>query len=110
MYWIGYLNKEIVVTKLAYRLSGLHDKNNNEDMFTKSVFPKVFSEKTAKCYKESATSYKKLFENKEFYDAIMNSLGNVIYRLMKNEYNEDSKEQDNKLKVAEDSEEYKLEE
>ncbi len=82
-------------------------KNNNEDMFTKSVFPKVFSEKTAKCYKESATSYKKLFENKEFYDAIMNSLGNVIYRLMKNEYDEDSKEQDNNLKVAEDSEEYK---
>ena len=85
-------------------------KNNNEDMFTKSVFPKVFSEKTAKCYKESATSYKKLFENKEFYDAIMNSLGNVIYRLMKNEYDEDNEEQDNNLKVAEDSEEYKLEE
>ena len=85
-------------------------KNNNEDMFTKSVFPKVFSEKTAKCYKESATSYKKLFENKEFYDAIMNSLGNIIYRLMKNEYDEDSEEQDNNLKVAEDSEEYKLEE
>ncbi len=85
-------------------------KNNNEDMFTKSVFPKVFSEKTAKCYKESATSYKKLFENKEFYDAIMNSLGNVIYRLMKNEYDEEDKTQDNNLKVAEDSEEYKLEE
>ena len=37
----------------------------------------------------------------------MNFLGNVIYRLMKNEYDEDSKEQDNNLKVAEDSEEYK---
>ena len=48
-----------------------------------------------------------MFENKEFYDAIMNSLGNVIYRLMKNEYDEDSKEKDNNLKVAEDSEEYK---
>lgn len=85
-------------------------KNNNKDMFTKSVFPKVFSEKTAKCYKESATSYKKLFENKEFYDAIMNSLGNVIYRLMKNEYDEENEKKDNNLKVAEDSEEYKLEE
>ena len=81
-------------------------KNNNEDMFTKSVFPKVFSEKTAKCYKESATSYKKLFENKEFYDAIMNSLGNVIYRLMKNEYYEDDLIQDSRLKIAEDSKEY----
>ena len=40
----------------------------------------------------------------------MNSLGNVIYRLMKNEYDEDNEEQDNNLKVAEDSEEYKLEE
>lgn len=81
-------------------------KNNNEDMFTKSVFPKVFSEKTAKCYKESATSYKKLFENKEFYDAIMNSLGNIIYRLMKNEYYEDDLIQDSRLKIAEDSKEY----
>lgn len=84
-------------------------KNNNEDMFTKSVFPKVFSEKTAKCYKESATSYKKLFENKEFYDAIMNSLGNVIYRLMKNEYDDEIKTKEAELKVAEDGEEYKLE-
>ena len=79
-------------------------KNNNEDMFTKSVFPKVFSEKTAKCYKESATSYKKLFENKEFYDAIMNSLGNVIYRLMKNDYDDENEAKDNESEFVEDSE------
>lgn len=79
-------------------------KNNNEDMFTKSVFPKVFSEKTAKCYKESATSYKKLFENKEFYDAIMNSLGNVIHRLMKNDYDNENEAKDNESKFVEGSE------
>ena len=80
-------------------------KANNEDMFVQSVFPKVFSEKTSKAYKESASSYKKLFESKEFYNAIMHSLGNVIYRIMKSENNNN----DSELKVAEDSEEYKLE-
>ena len=86
-------------------------KANNEDMFVKSVFPKVFSEKTSKAYKESATSYKKLFESKEFYNAIMKSLGNVIYRILNSEdtikYSEKNEEESNiELKVAEDSEEY----
>ena len=89
-------------------------KANNEDMFVKSVFPKVFSEKTSKAYKESATSYKKLFESKEFYNAIMKSLGNVIYRILNSDdtirYSETSEEDSNtELKVAEDSEEYKTE-
>lgn len=85
-------------------------KANNEDMFVKSVFPKVFSEKTSKAYKESASSYKKLFESKEFYNAIMNSLGNVIYRVLRSDEefnyskNKDSNTEDSK--VAEDSEEY----
>lgn len=72
--------------------------SNNEDMFTQSIFPKIFSDKTSKAYKESASSYKKLFENREFYNAIMNSLGNVIYRMMKS---------DIKFDVAEDEEKYK---
>ena len=84
-------------------------KNNNEDMFVKSVFPKVFSEKTTKCYKESSGSYKKLFENKDFYNAIMNSLGNVIYRLMKNDHKGKADNKHKKSRVAEDSEEYKPE-
>ena len=88
-------------------------KANNEDMFVKSVFPKVFSEKTSKAYKESATSYKKLFESKEFYNAIMKSLGNVIYRILNSEdtikYSETNEDDTNsEVKVAEDSEEYKL--
>ncbi len=77
-------------------------KANNEDMFVKSVFPKVFSDKTSKAYKESEGSYKKLFESKEFYNAIMNSLGNVIYRIFRND-DEDS------FKVAEDDNNYKKE-
>ena len=60
-------------------------KANNEDMFVKSVFPKVFSAKTSKAYKDSNSSYKKLFESKEFYNAIMNSIGNVIYRILRND-------------------------
>ena len=81
-------------------------------MFVKSVFPKVFSEKTSKAYKESAGSYKKLFESKEFYNAIMNSLGNVIYRLMKSDetFLPNKEKNKNILMVAEDEEEYKYDE
>ena len=89
-------------------------KANNEDMFVKSVFPKVFSEKTSKAYKESSVSYKKLFESKEFYNAIMKSLGNVIYRMLNScdtfRYSETNEEDSNtELKIAEESEEYKIE-
>ena len=77
-------------------------KVNNEDMFVKSVFPKVFSEKTSKAYKDSASSYKKLFESKEFYNAIMKSLGNVIYRMLNNEDNKEIN------KVADDSVQYNI--
>ena len=62
----------------------------------------------SKAYKESATSYKKLFESKEFYNAIMKSLGNVIYRILNSEetirYSETNEETE--LKVAEDGVEY----
>ena len=64
-------------------------KSNNEDMFVHSIFPKVFSNTTAKAYKGSASSYKKLFESKEFYNAIMNSIGNVVYRILRSD-NEDN--------------------
>ncbi len=74
-------------------------KANNEDMFVQSVFPKVFRDKTSKAYKESERAYKKLFESKEFYNAIMNSLGNVIYRMLKND-------QEEMMKVAEESAAY----
>ena len=87
-------------------------KANNEDMFVQSVFPKVFSEKTSKAYKESASSYKKLFESKEFYNAIMKSLGNVIYRMLSSDYTfkynkTDDQNVNNNLMIAEDSEKYK---
>ena len=58
-------------------------KANSEEMFVNAIFPKVFRDKTAKAYTESSGSYKKLFESKDYYNAIMNSLGNFIYRLMK---------------------------
>ena len=56
-----------------------------------------------------------MFESKEFYNAIMKSLGNVIYRILNSDdtirYSE-TNEEDSKteLKVAEDSEEYKIKE
>ena len=57
-------------------------------MFVKSVLPKEFNKKTQKAYRESEGAYKKLFESKEFYNAVLNSIGNVIYRMIKSEVEE----------------------
>ena len=65
-------------------------KANSEDMFVQSIFPKIFSDKTKKAYTETNGSFKKLFESKDFYNAIMNSLGNVIYRLLKSDLDDNS--------------------
>ena len=113
IYDSGIIGEKLNIVNTDWTTYKFYIKANNEDMFVKSVFPKVFSEKTSKAYKESATSYKKLFESKEFYDAIMKSLGNVIYRILNSDdtikYSERSEEDSNtELKVAEDSEEYKI--
>ena len=78
-------------------------KDNNVEMFTKDRFPKIFEKESMKSYMQSSDSYKKLFENKEFYKAIMDSLAPVVYRAVK-----DSTEEI-QMKVAEESEEYKNE-
>jgi len=79
-------------------------KDNSPEMFIDAIFPKIFSNETQKCYKDSNDSYKKLFENSSFYNAVMTSIAPVIYKMLKDKKDEDI------LMVAEDSEEYTAEE
>lgn len=50
-------------------------KANERQVYIQSIFPDIFSKIAQECYMEQMKAFKKLFENKEFYNAIMNSLG-----------------------------------
>lgn len=72
---------KVIITSLAKKVNERNDlknfaEKNDKQVYTKSIFPEVFSKIAQECYMNQMDSFKKLFENKEFYNAIMNSLGN----------------------------------
>ena len=50
-------------------------QNNDKQVYVQSIFPEIFSKIAQECYVQSMNAFKKLFENKELYNAIMNSIG-----------------------------------
>ena len=80
--WLKYYSEEQIIEE-APKTTCYENLFNNNIEHLSDVAIDYFGNKI---------TYKKLFENKEFYDAIMNSLGNVIYRLMKNEQRVSSEE------------------
>lgn len=59
-------------------------KNNEAELFEKSIFPEIFKQMAEDCYAEQMTSFKKLFQNKEFYLAVMEALGKEAYKGLRN--------------------------
>ena len=45
-----------------------------------SLLPKLFQQVAIQCYKESQDTYRVMFENKEKYNAMMQAIGEVIFR------------------------------
>lgn len=60
-------------------------KNNNAEIFQDSIFPKIFKDIANKCYMEQMDAFTKLFENQEFYNAIMSEIGKEAYRELRNQ-------------------------
>jgi type I restriction enzyme R subunit len=60
-------------------------KKNNVDVYQESFFPKVFQDVAQNCYNSQMHAFTKLFENKEFYHAIMNEIGRETYKSFRNE-------------------------
>jgi type I restriction enzyme R subunit len=52
-------------------------------MFTSSIFPKTFEETAMECYNNQTEAFTKLFENKQFFNTIMNVLGNALYNSLR---------------------------
>jgi type I restriction enzyme R subunit len=55
-------------------------KKNDQEIFEQSIFPDIFKKIAQECYKEQATSFSKLFEDKNFYEAVMNEIGKGVYK------------------------------
>lgn len=62
-------------------------KHNDSEVFVKSIFPKTFEKTTHDSYMESMShhsdemkSFSRLFEDKSFYNAIMEIIGKEVYK------------------------------
>ncbi len=59
-------------------------KTNDAEMFTKSIFPEEFSKVAQACYVEQQSSFQKLFQDKSFYDNVMEQMARMMYQGMRN--------------------------
>lgn len=55
-------------------------QKNDEEVYTKSIFPEVFKQVAQDCYMEQMKAFSKLFEDKRFYDTVMAALAQETYR------------------------------
>jgi type I restriction enzyme R subunit len=60
-------------------------KRNNIEVYQESIFPDIFKRVAQECYTEQMESFTKLFENKEFYNTIMQEIGRETYRSFRNQ-------------------------
>ena len=61
------------------KLAG-YARSSDPQIFTESIFPKVFNEAAQDSYMEAQETYASMFEDRTKYNAIMNALAGVIYR------------------------------
>ncbi len=54
-------------------------KNNDPEMFINSLFPDKFKAIVAKCFIENNDAFKKLYENSEFQEKVMHTMGKELY-------------------------------
>ncbi len=59
-------------------------KNSDVNMFAKNIFPKYFEKIAMKCYEDQMDSFQKLFEDKQFFDRVMEEMGRAMYFNFKN--------------------------
>jgi type I restriction enzyme R subunit len=54
-------------------------KNSDVNMFAKNIFPKIFDKIAQDCYIQQMDSFAKLFEEKSFYDRVMEEMAKAMY-------------------------------
>ncbi len=54
-------------------------KNSDVNMFAKNIFPKIFDKIAQDCYIQQMDSFAKLFEEKSFYERVMEEMAKAMY-------------------------------
>ncbi len=57
--------------------------SNDPEMFVNSLFPEKFMEIVAKCFLENNDSFKKLYEDSEFKEKVMQTMGKELYKVLR---------------------------
>ena len=60
-------------------------KNNNPEMFVKSIFSQKFKEILVACYLSQDQAYDKLLNNNEFQNVVMDIMAKEFYKELKKE-------------------------
>lgn len=71
------------VLKTESRLKA-YAKKNDEAVFRQSIFPEIFQKVAQECYMQSMGAFSKLFEDKVFYDTVMESISREAYKDLRN--------------------------
>lgn len=58
-------------------------KDNNPEIFVKSLFPDKFQAIVTKCYLENNDSFQKLFNDPEFYNKVMEEMAKELYKALR---------------------------
>lgn len=59
-------------------------KKNDEEVFRRSIFPEIFKQVAQNCYMEQMNAFSKLFEDKAFYNSVMESMAKEAYKDLRN--------------------------
>ncbi|UKI14499.1 MAG: hypothetical protein L6V85_00025 [Clostridiales bacterium] len=54
-------------------------QSNDPEMFINSLFPEKFMEIVAKCFLENNDTFKKLYEDSDFKQKVMQAMGKELY-------------------------------
>lgn len=82
-----FTDADIVIVEVIYdtvfksenRLKAYALKND-ETVFTQSIFPEVFQRAAQECYMNSVGGFSKLFEDKAYYQIVMEAIAREAYR------------------------------
>jgi type I restriction enzyme R subunit len=92
MYQGNFTEADRVIVETIYDAIGKEKKNltkqvNNSDvnMFAGHIFPKIFDKIAQQCYVQQMDSFSKLFEEKSFYQKVMEEMGKAMYYNLKGE-------------------------
>lgn len=62
-------------------------KNNDSEVFEQSIFPDIFKKIAQECYMEQSKAFQKLFEDKKFYNFVMEEIARQSYKDLRSESN-----------------------